>query len=962
MSANKPSYFLGITFFTLILTIFLLHWLRPQTSFAQSAQRLEAHIGTIEVDHGRDEVLRIVGTASGREFSEFQIEFGMGEFPKTWNSLARSKRPVHKALLAVWKTADLITDTYGLRLTVRDQAGRRLSDRMVIKLADFRPDLVIGGLEARMKDSQVMVRATLENLGRQPVRKPFSVDFFLSTSRTTDRSSIHLAGDTISLLEAKGQVPLKNKITILPRVKNGHYFLIARVDTKNKVVEVQEDNNLAIAPSRMVLSPDLIVTKLKSELVRDGQEITASGIVKNQGNRPANKSVSLLLFLSSDGVVDDRDLRIYHKRIAALKVDSTTSFSLNFPLPETLAPGNYYILAQLDPEERIYEVDRANNFYWGKSLTLGPDPVVSALSVTVSENGSQIIVTDRVKNQSRYAVYKPFKISYFLVSNQDVSSSSGMILGNREIPQLAAGEVSKASTPFPVTSFTTGSYIVLAKVDPEKVLEEMNRNNNEYRGGRIEIGPDIAFVRFSAGLLPDGEQIEATDTVKNQGNLPVADSFRVAYYLSMDDQLDKHDPLLGSRSIKRLGVGSESSEKTLLLLPPKAKAGEAFILARVDPEGTIREININNNIISSGRILKNDVDLTVSLLTATLLSDGKRMVLRDTVKNLGPQHIPGPFNVTFYLSRDGVIDPNDLLLGERNIEGLKAGLDSSGTTALVIPEKVSVGKLSVLARVDSLNKVVERKETNNDYWGSSLHFGPDLILTELKGEVSPDAREIVITHIIRNQGNRAAGGFKVGVFLSKDSRIDPDDVALGIQPMMSLLPGQSTTLKPSFLIPASIPNGHYYLLGSVDTDKEEEEVDEGNNGESGGNVLLGPDLVVEAIKSTLSPEGDRILVQDTVRNQGNRPVSVNLEVSYVLSKNWSIDGSDIFLGSRAINVLGAGESSVASTALTIPKKEVSTGRYFVLAKVDGANTVNETDEKNNVRPTLVPLVIRQEKE
>jgi subtilase family serine protease len=339
------------------------------------------------------------------------------------------------------------------------------------------------------------------------------------------------------------------------------------------------------------------------------------------------------------------------------------------------------------------------------------------------------------------------------------------------------------------------------------------------------------------------------------------------------------------------------------------------------------------------------------------------MVLTDTVKNLGPDEVSGSFSVAFYLSRDGVIDSSDLLLGERRVEGLKAGMRSSGTTTLAVPPEAGAGKLSILARVDSRNQVIERKETNNDYWGSSIHLGPDLVLSELNEELASDAHEIVVTQVVKNQGNRATpANFKSAIYLSKDNRISPDDLLLGKPIMASLVPGAASTSRSAFPIPSSLENGRYILLGQVDPDQEVSEVEEANNDRTGGEFFLGPDLVVEAIQSTLSPEGDRITVEDTVRNQGNRPASGNLEVSYFLSRNWSIDGSDILLGSRTLNRLGPGEQSAASTTLPIPRKKVPTGRYFVLARVDGGNSVIETDETNNVRPTLVPLVIRQEKE
>ncbi|GEM_PF-2697543 len=921
---------------------------------AQQVQNLEAQITEVEPDPRQEEVLRILGTASGQEFSGFHLEFGVGEFPETWKSLAQSSRSVSKGLLAEWKTAELTSETYAIRLTVKGRSDESLSDRIVIKLHEIRPDLAIGRVKAKFQGAEMAITGSAENRKKHPVRKPITIDFYLSTTSTLDPSAIHLGQTRLSFPETKGSIPLKAHFLISPQIKDGSYFVWARIDTKGELVEADEENNSVMAQDRVLLAPDLVMSELQTSLVKEGHQITITGKIKNQGNRPTTQTFGLALFLSSNGNVDDRDIRMMSQKVDRLAAGSVTSFNFNYLIPETLEPGSYFVLAQIDPEERIFEGDKSNNIYWGNSVTLGPDLAMTELSTTFSKDGKQIIIHDRVKNLGRYPVKQPFRINYTLADQ---------VLGSREISSLASGETSAASTSFLIGSIPLGTYEVLARMDAEKTISDMNRSNNEFRGNEIQIGPDLAITALQTTLLPNGEQIEIRDTTKNQGNLPVHNPFQVAFYLSMDERLDESDRLLGSHQVSGLEVGVGSTGQILASLPPKTEPGAVFVLAEVDPKGVIGETHKNNNTASAGRLLKTNVDLIMNQLTATLTSDGDHIVVTDTVKNLGPQNIPGPFSVAYYFSRDGVIDTGDLLLGERRVEGLKAGTSSSGTTTLATPEKADAGKLSVLARVDSRNEVMERKKNNNDYWGSSLHLGPDLIFTDLKEETAPDAHEMVVTFAIKNQGNRVTpGGFKVAAYLSKDNNISLDDLPLVNQMLDPLAPGGVETVRSVFVVPPSLENGKYTVLSRIDPDQQVSEVDKANNDRAGGDVLLGPDLVVEAIKTTLAPEGDRITVEDTVLNQGNRPASGKIEISYFLSKNWSIDSADVFLGSRAISILKPGESSVASTGLAIVKKKVATGRYFVLAKVNEGNAVVETDKTNNVRPTLIPLIIRQEKE
>ena len=103
-----------------------------------------------------------------------------------------------------------------------------------------------------------------------------------------------------------------------------------------------------------------------------------------------------------------------------------------------------------------------------------------------------------------------------------------------------------------------------------------------------------------------------------------------------------------------------------------------------------------------------------------------------------------------------------------------------------------------------------------------------------------------------------------------------------------------------------------------------------------------------------------ILVQDSVKNQSLGAASA-FAIRYYLSSNTSYDAADRLLCSRNIASLAAGASNPAistSTILTICSIPTSLkGSYYVLAVVDTANVVVETNETNNNRSTLTPLLI-----
>ena len=68
--------------------------------------------------------IEIIGSAGGTEFSEYWLEYGIGEVPKLWYPLGVAQtQPQFNACLHKWDTADLTEGTYTLRLSVNSRNG-----------------------------------------------------------------------------------------------------------------------------------------------------------------------------------------------------------------------------------------------------------------------------------------------------------------------------------------------------------------------------------------------------------------------------------------------------------------------------------------------------------------------------------------------------------------------------------------------------------------------------------------------------------------------------------------------------------------------------------------------------------------------------------------------------------------------------------------------------------------------
>ena len=109
------------------------------------------------------------------------------------------------------------------------------------------------------------------------------------------------------------------------------------------------------------------------------------------------------------------------------------------------------------------------------------------------------------------------------------------------------------------------------------------------------------------------------------------------------------------------------------------------------------------------------------------------------------------------------------------------------------------------------------------------------------------------------------------------------------------------------------------------------------------------DLVVSSVNAPAKGiKGSKILVTNTIKNQGNTKITNNFKTNIYLSSTKSLSGSKTCIGSRYISYLTAKAYSNKATALRIPNNVVS-GYYYILVVTDVTKKVKESNEKNNYK-------------
>ena len=84
--------------------------------------------------------IEIFGSAGGSGFTEYWLEYGIGEIPDLWFPLGSVQtRPKFNVCLHKWDTSDLVEARYTLRLSVRTENGEIKRDRVVVDVSHTAP-------------------------------------------------------------------------------------------------------------------------------------------------------------------------------------------------------------------------------------------------------------------------------------------------------------------------------------------------------------------------------------------------------------------------------------------------------------------------------------------------------------------------------------------------------------------------------------------------------------------------------------------------------------------------------------------------------------------------------------------------------------------------------------------------------------------------------------------------------
>jgi subtilisin family serine protease/subtilase family serine protease len=591
--------------------------------------------------------------------------------------------------------------------------GLPLSATVTIVSDDLPPDLVVAsvtGPSVGRADADIVVTEATRNqgAGSSPSSK---TGFYLSTNSTWDASDIFLGSRSVPTLAPGASDTLATTLH-LPVVTTGSYFILARADCDAAVPETVETNN-AKSTGSIKVGPDLMVSAVTAPATAAaGSTFSVSDTTKNQGAGDVDVSTTTRFFLSTNSTLDGADVLLGSRTAAPLEAGASDTATTSIALPAGTTAGTYYVIAQADGVNAVLETAETNNYKGSSSVRIGPDLIVSAVSAPASAAaGASITVTDTTKNQGAGAA-TPSSTGFYLSANSSIGSGD-VFLGSRSLDALSAGGTSTASITLQIPGDTVpGTYYVVARADWSGLVTETAETNNDKASSALKTGGDLIVASLTApGIAMASGQITVTDTTTNQGTGSVPES-STGFYLSDNSSFGSTDVFLGSRVVASLNPSQSSSASTQLSVPAGTVAGNYYVIAVADWNGSAPESNETNNTRSAG-YARVGPDLTVTALIAPSSAvAGTSINAADTTKNVGGDTMPASFT-SFYLARNSVLDSSAVLLTNRPVASLVPGASDTASAALIIPASTTAGLYYIIAKADGDNATAEPQESNN---------------------------------------------------------------------------------------------------------------------------------------------------------------------------------------------------------------------------------------------------------
>lgn len=863
------------------------------------------------------------------------------------------------------------------------------------------------------------------NIGSGPTDTGSWVDeVFISTNSNPSISATDISLGTITRRGLTLHPEQSAALTLQPRVPVqlvGTHYIKVRTDITDVVTEfgAENDNVSVSAPLEVIQlpQPDLIATAVSGPssgtgLVGHNIEVTWS--VVNASGAPAPYSLqwtdavylSLTPELSEGAILLGSAGAVSVTTSDSQVIINPYSRTRTFRVPEETTPGEYFLIVTVDSDDDVFEgmsggeLNNARATSTPVSIELVPTDLIAEVNFddnhqlpTSAAAGQSIPVSWRVTNSG--AAVTPvasWTDRIYLSTNQTVGPGDHVLANVVHNGALQPGQAYNVDQAATLPLVPPGEYYLIARTDAlQDVFEAGDSGANNFAVSPLTVTGDASDLVLTSVQAPDeamsGQLVHISWTVENMGSLPTnVSSWSDTVYISIDDQFDSSDIVLGSQTPTFLGglaPGGSYIRSGDFMLPINLE-GQVYVIVRTDvsansANGAVFESDETNNIYV--RPMTVDVSLTdpANLIVESVVADsaaisGQSINISWTVDNTG-EGITNAANWTdgVFLSRDQFLDPSsDIFLGQRQHSGLLGpGESYSVTDATFAIPYGHHGPYFVIVATDRNNTVFESSELDNANSTQSLTYvdlpePSDLIVSSVTapsdtmlGQVATFSWEVM------NAGAApVVGAWRDSVYLSPDPTWDIDDrrvedlVVISADPPVStpLQPGESRTFTATGRVPAVLP-GPYHVIVRADIFNQIPETNETNNlGSSAATFELSAIPLVLGTPDNPMPYAGELGPGEELYFYFDAPdgetVRVSLEPQCL--------GAEFDLYVRLGHPPTTGDYDSASLAYeslaSVAIESSTSGRYYVLARATSANHFCPITVTANVLPLGIDSV------
>lgn len=476
------------------------------------------------------------------------------------------------------------------------------------------------------------------------------------------------------------------------------------------------------------------------------------------------------------------------------------------------------ILAMVDPNRKVDEIDERNNRLMSDPLRIGHvrrlDVTVTAVQPSFDAARGELVISFEIANRGDAAA--PATI----VRLYDEETKS--LIRDVPIPQFDPHQPYADKVPVRVRDGWRGtSRRFEAVVDPDGEIGETNERNNNRISDPLQIGsiprPDLVVVAVEPKI---DKVISVFVTIENGGDLDAP-----ATTVQLSD-VESGSPI-SSLAIGPLAVKQRIPVKFVVPIGDRRGTTRTF-QGHIDPDKRIEESNEENNKTKSKPTLISDQrpDLAMTALEPSIDPAGERLTLFFTVKNLG--------NSAALASKLDLRDnTTGKTLGEPlDVPSLAANEPFKSKIVVTVKGSWRGTTRTFTGLIDSGKNIDEVNEANNKLVSDGIEIvGPQLDLAVVSFEIEAGETTPIALIGIENLGRSNAPGTDVEVRDAGGGALS-EPVAIP-----ALAAGSSSRAEVTLRIPVDWPGGDVTLEAIVDPSRQLVERDRANNRRT-ANVFL----------------------------------------------------------------------------------------------------------------------------